>query len=161
MKLFGQIQDFVSKVTVWSLQGKKGGDLIVKNQLIPILLCVTGRNYTSFPSGHLRRLSHLQRGSCSWPTTLLFILSRLPAFPNINVFQGYAFPCYFPFSQTPPLVLCQFLGINLKMTIWVPIFSQRRYTVCEMCTMGKKSKVNKCPKMPTDDKYWKLISKLQ
>lgn len=45
------------------------------------------------------------------------------------------------------------------MMIWVHLFTEKVHTLLQ-ATMGKKSKVNKCPKMLTDDKYWKLTSEI-
>lgn len=45
-----------------------------------------------------------------------------------------------------------YLGSNL--------FTEKVNTLFRAKMEKKKSKVNKCPKMPTDDKYWKLISKI-
>lgn len=67
---------------------------------------------------------------------------------------------YFPFSQIPPLVLCQFLDINVKKHyVGFKLFTEKVNTLLR-AEMGGKYKVNKCPKMPTDSKYQELISKI-
>lgn len=114
-------------------------------------------------------------GSQGIKTGTIFSLGHFPAedlvispqkppwdIPNISLWVKTSLNCfiYFPFGQIPPLSLFQFLDIKVKNDYLGFQLSTEKVNTSLRAEMGRKSKLNKCPKMPTDGKYGELISKI-